>query len=67
MMTSFVRPHPPFDPPRDYLDMYRGRSLREPAEGDWDDREATEREGMKMDSFHGCRDAKLRHDAMAGY
>lgn len=67
MMTSFVRPHPPFDPPRDYLDMYRDCDLREPAEGDWDDREATEREGMKMDSFHGCRDARLRHDAMAGY
>lgn len=67
LMASFVRPHPPFDAPRDYFDMYLNEELREPAQGEWDDLDATEREGMIMDSSHGCRDPKLRHRAMAGY
>lgn len=67
LMASFVRPHPPFDPPATYFDRYLDRDLREPAAGDWDDVEATERDGMVLDSPHGCRDAVLRHEAMAGY
>lgn len=66
-MASFVRPHPPFDPPSTYFDLYRRKALREPVRGDWDDGEATEREGMILDSVHGCRDAELRNEAMAGY
>ena len=67
LMASFVRPHPPFDPPAAYYQSYLDRELREPAHGDWDDVEATERDGMILDSVHGCRDATLRHEAMAGY
>ena len=67
LMASFVRPHPPFDAPAAYYQPYLDRELREPARGDWDDVEATERDGMIIDSPHGCRDATLRHEAMAGY
>lgn len=67
LMTSFVRPHPPFDAPQAYFDLYRDMELRAPAVGDWDDAGATERDGMILDSVHGCRDAELRREAMAGY
>lgn len=67
LMTSFVRPHPPFDAPQTYFDLYRDMELRAPAAGDWDDADATERDGMILDSVHGCRDAELRREAMAGY
>lgn len=67
LMASFVRPHPPFDAPAAYYQPYLDRELREPAHGDWEDAEATERDGMVIDSVHGCRDATLRHEAMAGY
>lgn len=67
LMASFVRPHPPFDPPATYFERYLRCDLREPATGDWDDVAATERDGMVLDSPHGCRDATLRHEAMAGY
>lgn len=67
MMSSFVRPHPPFDAPASYFDMYKDADLRPPAQGDWMDREATMRDGKIMDSPHGCSDEKMRHDAMAGY
>lgn len=67
LMASFVRPHPPFDAPQTYFDLYRDADLREPATGDWDNVAATERDGMIYDSIHGCRDAELRRQALAGY
>lgn len=67
LMASFVRPHPPFDAPKSYFDMYYGKELREPAHGDWVDPTLVEKYGKTMDSVHGCNDAELRHQAMAGY
>lgn len=67
LTASFVRPHPPFDAPQSYFDGYYDRDLRAPACGDWDDTAATERDGMVLDSVHGCRDAELRRQAMVGY
>lgn len=67
LMASFVRPHPPFDAPQTYFDLYRDHDHREPATGDWDNVAATERDGMIYDSIHGCRDAELRRQALAGY
>lgn len=67
LMTSFVRPHPPFDAPKSYFDLYVNKQLHEPAMGDWVDPSLCERDGMILDSVHGCRDAELRHQAMAGY
>lgn len=67
LMASFVRPHPPFDAPAEYFEMYYGKELVEPALGDWVDRSLTESDGMVIDSVHGRHDAELRHQAMAGY
>lgn len=67
LMASFVRPHPPFDAPAEYFEMYYGKELVEPALGDWVDRRLTESDGMVIDSVHGRHDAELRRQAMAGY
>ncbi len=67
LMTSFVRPHPPFDPPTTYYEQYKNKKLREPAKGDWVDFNLCKKDGMIYDSVHGCRDSTMRHDAMAGY
>lgn len=37
LYTSFHRPHPPLDPPRDYLAMYEHKKLPPPVSGDWVD------------------------------
>jgi arylsulfatase A-like enzyme len=45
--VSFVRPHPPFDPPQKYLDFYRDRELPPVPIGDWCDRFLSERSELK--------------------
>lgn len=67
LMSSFVRPHPPLDAPRDYFDLYRRMNLRSPAMGDWADLARVDRDGILYDSTRGCRDAALRREAMEGY
>lgn len=67
MMASFVRPHPPWDAPEAYYNMYKDMPLRPPAEGNWDDPARTEEEGRMYDSRFGSADAELRRQGMAGY
>jgi arylsulfatase A-like enzyme len=68
LMTSFVRPHPPFDAPSEYFDLYRNRELTPPAMGTWEDfsGKAQDYEGL-YDSPYGTKNEKLNQDAMAGY
>lgn len=40
LWTSFVRPHPPFDPPQAYYEMYKDAAMPDPPVGDWVDEEA---------------------------
>lgn len=35
LKMSFVRPHPPFDPPQVFFDMYKDLDLPDPVIGDW--------------------------------
>lgn len=44
--VSFVRPHPPFDPPQKYLDFYRDRELPPVPVGDWCERFLTPQGGL---------------------
>nr|WP_147385145.1 hypothetical protein [Paenibacillus thiaminolyticus] len=37
LWMSFVRPHPPFDPPQAYLDMYKDEEIPDSPVGDWAD------------------------------
>ena len=67
MMASFVRPHPPFDAPKNYLDMYMNKDLTMPKVGSWVDQSKTDKNGFTMDSIDGCNDENLKHQAMAGY
>lgn len=67
LMSSFVRPHQPLDPPMSYYAMYKDKPLADSATGDWDDVEATKQHGYQYDSIYGCCDSQLQHDAKAGY
>lgn len=67
LMTSFVRPHPPFDAPSNYYEIYKNETLSNPIISDWMNLENIKHDGKIMDSIHGCSDDKLKHDAMAGY
>ncbi|NOU88363.1 arylsulfatase [Paenibacillus sp. LMG 31460] len=42
LWTSFVRPHPPFDPPQAYFDMYLNEDMPDPPVGDWVDVQSAE-------------------------
>lgn len=67
LMTSFVRPHQPFDAPQSYFDIYKNKQLRSPAKGDWIDNKRTEQFGYSKDSIFGSNNEAMKHDAMAGY
>lgn len=41
LKVSFARPHSPYDPPKKYLDLYKGRNMPERPIGDWCGRWAT--------------------------
>ncbi len=67
LMASFVRPHAPYDAPPCYFDMYRGKKLRKPARGDWDDRNYLEENGRIYDSFSGPLDEEMIRKQQEGY
>ena len=63
LMASFVRPHPPFDAPECFFDMYRGKNLRNPPVGDW-----AEKIGSRVQSSpYGIADPDLNTEAQIGY
>lgn len=67
LMSSFVRPHQPFDAPASYFAMYKDKKLSKPIASDWMNSHITQQYGMIANSIYGCKDEQLRHDAMAGY
>lgn len=67
LMASYLRPHPPFDPPRYYLDLYMGKKLAPPAVGDWETDTLLKEQGRVFDSKCGPLDPELIHEAQAGY
>lgn len=67
LMTSFVRPHAPYDAPQIYFDMYRKKELRPPFYGDWDDREYLEENGHIYDSHSGPSDTDMIREQQIGY
>lgn len=67
LTISYVRPHPPFDVPQAFFDMYRNKVLRPPMKGDWTDYERLEQEGRIFDSSTGPIDPDLQRDAQVGY
>lgn len=67
LMASYLRPHPPFDAPQPYFDMYKDKALKPPVIGDWADEEALKAKGRIFDSATGPLDEDLIRQAQAGY
>lgn len=67
LMASFVRPHPPFDPPQYYIDLYRSKELAPPLRGDWNDEEKFLREGRSCQADCGPRDPEYVRQMREGY
>lgn len=67
LMSSFVRPHPPFDAPSCYFDLYRNRALRPPYTADWDDASRLLHGGRIAGSVTGFSDPELQRQSQIGY
>lgn len=67
LMASYVRPHPPFDAPRHYFDLYNGKNLRAPFVGSWETDKLLNRYGRIFDSGTGPSDPELIRQAQVGY
>lgn len=67
LTVSYVRPHPPFDAPACYFDMYRDMELAPPLAGDWDDETRLNEMGRMIDGRSGPADKELIRQAQIGY
>lgn len=67
LMASYLRPHPPFDAPACYFDLYREKDLRAPFTGTWENDQHLLREGRIFDSKTGPVDPELARQAQIGY
>lgn len=69
LMASYLRPHPPFDAPQYYFDLYKNKKLAPPALGDWEEEETLylKENGRIFDSKCGPVDPDLIHEAQVGY
>lgn len=67
LMSSYVRPHPPFDAPACFFDLYDRRELTAPVVGAWADAQRLARRGRLYDSDTGPIDPELMRRAQVGY
>lgn len=67
LMASYLAPHPPFNPPAYYMDMYKGRTLRKPFIGSWEEKEEPRPLHVSFDSRYTPDDPELVHQMQAGY
>lgn len=67
LMTSYVRPHAPYDAPQVYFDMYRNKELRPPVMGDWADQEELEKRGRIFNNSTGPLDPDMIREQQIGY
>lgn len=67
LMASYLRPHPPFDAPAFYFDMYRDKKLTPPYVGDWESTQLLEERGRIFDSLTGPQDEELIRQMQVGY
>lgn len=67
LYLSYVRPHPPFDAPQCFFDMYRDMELEPPVTGEWADTERWRKKGLILDSDTGPVDEEMMRRAQRGY
>lgn len=67
LMASYLRPHPPFDAPQYYFDLYKDKKLAPPAVGTWETQELLKSQGRVFDSKCGPIDEELIRQAQIGY
>lgn len=67
LMASYLRPHPPFDAPSWYFDLYKDKELTPPYIGDWEDTKLLYEKGWFFDSPTGSIDPELIRQAQIGY
>lgn len=65
LQLSFHRPHPPLDPPAEYMRLYDGVSLPPPAIGEWAEKYG--RPTRNIEPFEGKMDASLLALAKKAY
>ncbi len=67
LMTSYVRPHQPFDAPEAFYNIYKDKELRPPFRGEWEDETNTLRQNYIKDSVFGTTHEESIDRAMKGY
>ncbi|SMG51656.1 arylsulfatase [Paenibacillus aquistagni] len=67
LWMSFVRPHPPFDPPQAFLDLYKDAEIPEPPVGDWAMQEDPMQLGLNPVTDKGLVPKRRLKQAMAAY
>ena len=67
LTTSFVRPHPPFDPPEHYLRRYEQKDVPAPAMGDWAEHDDPARRGLRTSFGRGRVDPAQSERARRAY
>ena len=67
LYASYLRPHPPFDAPQHYFDLYSGKTLRPPFVGTWETDEYLRKNGRLCNSISGPADPELIRQAQIGY
>lgn len=67
LMASYLKPHPPFDAPEYYFNLYRSKDLRPPFVGTWESDRYLKESGRIFDSKTGPIDPDLIREAQIGY
>lgn len=67
LKMSFVRPHPPLDPPQVFYDMYKDLDLPDPVMGDWADTNDEARAGLNPVTEKGNVPKRRYKRAQAAY
>ncbi|MDY0409228.1 arylsulfatase [Virgibacillus soli] len=67
LKMSYVRPHPPFDPPQVYYDMYKDLELPDPPVGDWAEQHDDAKSGFNPVTAKGKVPKRRLQQAQAAY
>src|SRR5690625_5183842 len=67
LKMSYVRPHPPFDPPQVFYDMYRDLDFPDPPIGDWATNLDVDKEGLNPVTSKGIVPKRRLQQAQAAY